>query len=125
MLNAATDREFTVYYAKVARPHLDLPLDVLVDLLRGPLFDPEEMEKERKVVLEELASVVDSPGQQVDLLLDELLWPDQPLGWDVAGTKEIDRGDDARDAPSTTWRASTCPATSSSASPATSITKRS
>ena len=88
VLNAATDREFTVYYAKVARPHLDLALDVLVDLVRGPLFEPAEIEKERKVVLEELASVVDSPGQQVDLLLDELLWPGQPLGWDVAGTKE-------------------------------------
>jgi predicted Zn-dependent peptidase len=46
------------------------------------------LEKERKVVLEELASVADSPGQQVDLILDELLWPDQPLGWDVAGTDE-------------------------------------
>ena len=42
----------------------------------------------RKVVLEELASVADSPGQLVDLQLDELLWPDQPLGWDVAGTDE-------------------------------------
>jgi predicted Zn-dependent peptidase len=92
VLNAATDREFTVYYAKVARPHLDLALDVLVDLVRGPLFDPEELEKERKVVLEELAAVADSPGQQVDLLLDELLWPEQPLGWDVAGTKESIEG---------------------------------
>jgi predicted Zn-dependent peptidase len=88
ILNAATDREFTVFYAKVARPHLELALDVLVDLVRGPLFDPVEMEKERKVVLEELASVVDSPGQQVDLLLDGLLWPEQPLGRDVAGTRE-------------------------------------
>ncbi len=92
VLNAATDREFTVYYAKVARPHLELALDVLVDLVRGPLFEPEEIEKERKVVLEELASVVDSPGQQVDLLLDELLWPEQPLGWDVAGTRESIEG---------------------------------
>ncbi|HXH20682.1 MAG TPA: pitrilysin family protein [Dehalococcoidia bacterium] len=92
VLNAATDREFTVYYAKVARRHLDLALDVLVDLVRRPLFDPEELEKERKVVLEELASVADSPGQQVDLLLDELLWPEQPLGWDVAGSKESIEG---------------------------------
>jgi predicted Zn-dependent peptidase len=46
------------------------------------------MEKERKVVIEELASISDSPGQQVDVILDELLWPDQPLGWDVAGTEE-------------------------------------
>jgi predicted Zn-dependent peptidase len=88
MLNAATDREFTVYYAKVARPHLELALDVLSDLILTPLFEPAEFEKERKVVLEELASVSDSPGQQADLLLDELLWPGQPLGWDVAGRKE-------------------------------------
>jgi predicted Zn-dependent peptidase len=88
VLNAATDREYTVYYAKVARPHLELALDVLTDLVQSPLFDATELEKERKVVLEELASVADSPGQQADLLLDELLWPHQPLGWDVAGTNE-------------------------------------
>src|SRR5690606_26161456 len=46
------------------------------------------MEKERKVVQEELASVADSPGQQADLMLDEMLWPDQPLGWDIGGTEE-------------------------------------
>ena len=92
VLNAATDREFTVYYAKVARPHLELALDVLVDLVRAPIFDPAEIEKERKVVLEELASVADSPGQQVDLLLDEIMWPDQPLGRDVAGTEESIEG---------------------------------
>jgi len=88
ILNAATDREYTVYYAKVARPHLALALDVLGDLVQAPLFDPKELEKERKVVLEELAAVQDAPGQQVDLLLDEMLWPGQPLGWDVAGTNE-------------------------------------
>src|SRR5215212_9358771 len=88
VLNAATDREYTVYYAKVARPHLEIAVDVLADLVHSPLYDPKEIEKERKVVLEELASVADSPGQQVDLLLDELLWPEQPLGWDVAGTEE-------------------------------------
>ncbi len=88
VMNAETDREVTVYYAKVARAHLGLALDVLVDLVRAPIFDPEEIEKERKVVLEELASVADSPGQQADLLLDQLLWPEQPLGWDVAGSKD-------------------------------------
>jgi predicted Zn-dependent peptidase len=92
VMNAATDREFTVYYAKVARQHLELALDVLVDLIQRPLFDAVEIEKERKVVLEELASVADSPGQQVDLMLDELLWPGQPLGWDVAGTEESIQG---------------------------------
>jgi predicted Zn-dependent peptidase len=88
VLNAATDREYTVYYAKVARPHLDLAVDVLTDLVQSPLFDATEMEKERKVVQEELASVGDSPGQQVDLMLDEMLWPDQPLGWDIGGTED-------------------------------------
>jgi predicted Zn-dependent peptidase len=88
VLNAATDREYTVYYAKVAQPHLGLALDVLGDLVQSPLFEAAELEKERKVVLEELASVVDSPGQQADLLLDELLWPGQPLGRDVAGTND-------------------------------------
>ena len=88
IINAATDREYTVFYAKVARPHLGLALDVLCDLVQAPLLEQAELEKERKVVLEELSSVADSPGQQVDLLLDALLWPDQPLGLDVAGTKE-------------------------------------
>ena len=88
ILNAATDREYTVYYAKVARPHLAMAVDVLSDLVQSPLFDSTELEKERKVVQEELASVSDSPGQQVDLMLDEMLWPDQPLGWDVGGTEE-------------------------------------
>ncbi|HEX5370347.1 MAG TPA: pitrilysin family protein [Dehalococcoidia bacterium] len=87
ILNAATDREYTVYYAKVARPHLAMAVDVLSDLVQSPLFDATELEKERKVVQEELASVSDSPGQQVDLMLDEMLWPDQPLGWDVGGTE--------------------------------------
>jgi predicted Zn-dependent peptidase len=88
IINAATDREYTVYYIKVARPYLQLAIDVLADLVQAPLFDAGEIEKERKVVLEELASVADSPGQQADLLLDELLWPEQPLGWDVGGTDE-------------------------------------
>ena len=88
IINAATDREYTVFYAKVAQPHLELALDVLCDLVKAPLLEQAELDKERKVVLEELSSVADSPGQQVDLLLDELLWPDQPLGIDVAGTKE-------------------------------------
>lgn len=88
VLNGGTDRELTVYYCKVARPHFDLALDVLTDLLRRPLFQPEEVEKERKVVIEELAMVADSPAQQVDILIDEILWPEQPLGRDVAGSEE-------------------------------------
>ncbi|MEX0799663.1 MAG: pitrilysin family protein [Dehalococcoidia bacterium] len=88
VMNGATDRELTVYYAKVARAHLDLALDVLIDLVRHPLMEAAEFEKERQVVLEELAMVEDSPQQLADLLLDSILWPEQPLGRDVAGTPE-------------------------------------
>lgn len=88
MLNGATDREYTVYYIKVARPHLYLAVDVLCQLVRHPLMDQAEMEKERQVVIEELAMVADSPSQIADLLLDGLLWPNNPLGRDVAGTAE-------------------------------------
>ena len=92
MINAGTDRELTVYYCKVAQPHFALAIDVLAELVRRPLFEPSELELERRVVLEELAMVADSPGQQVDLLLDETLWPNQPLGRDVAGSEESVRG---------------------------------
>lgn len=88
VLNASTDRELTVYYAKVARMHFDRAADVLTDMVRNPLMAAEELEKERKVVIEELASIADSPSQIVDVLLDATMWPDQPLGRDVAGTEE-------------------------------------
>ena len=87
VLNASTDRELTVYYAKVARLHFERAADVLMDMARFPLVAAEELEKERKVVIEELASVADSPGQLVDVLLDATMWPDQPLGRDVAGSE--------------------------------------
>ncbi len=92
MINAATDRELTVFYCKVPQPYFELSLDVLADLVRRPLFAPDELEKERSVVLEELATITDSPAQQVDVLLDETLWPDQPLGRDVAGSEATVRG---------------------------------
>ncbi len=88
LLNGGTDRELTVYYCKVGAPHLPLALDVLVDMVRAPRFEPSEMEKERRVILEELAMIADTPSQLVDLLIDQALWADQPLGWDVAGTEE-------------------------------------
>ena len=88
VMNGATDRELTMYYIKVARPHMDLALDVLFQLVRHPLIEASEIEKERLVVLEELAMVADSPAQTADLLLDSLIWPGQPLGRDIAGSVE-------------------------------------
>ena len=88
ILNGGTDKELTVYWTKVARPHFQLAVDVLSDMFRYPRFQPEEVEKERQVIFEEINMSRDSPSQRVDLLIDEVLWPNQPLGRDVAGSRE-------------------------------------
>ncbi len=85
-INAATEREYTVYYAKVTPQYTDRALDILGDMLRASLFVPDEIERERGVILEELAAVEDSPDEQVGILLDALLWPGQPHGRDIAGS---------------------------------------
>jgi predicted Zn-dependent peptidase len=87
VMNAATDKELTVYWAKVGDQHFERCLDVLSDALLHSTFVEEEIEKERLVILEELAMTEDSPGDLAGLLIDEVLWPDQPLGRDVGGTK--------------------------------------
>ncbi len=88
ILNAGTDKELTVYWCKVAQSHLPLALDVLADMLLQAKFDPQDIKKERQVIIEEINMSKDSPSQQVDMLIDELLWPNHPLGRDIAGSKE-------------------------------------
>ena len=87
-LNGFTDKELTVYWVKVARPHYPVALDLLVDMLRHSKFDPVEMENERKVIIEELNMSMDSPQSRVDTLIDEVGWPNQAMGRDVAGSKD-------------------------------------
>ncbi len=86
-LNAATNRELTVFYGKVTPEYLDHAVDIVGDLLADSLLVDEEVERERGVILEELAAVEDSPPEQVGVLLDGILWPDQPHGRDIAGTE--------------------------------------
>jgi predicted Zn-dependent peptidase len=86
--NAEAGKELTVYWDKVADRHWKTTLDVFADLLRHSRFDPVEIEKERKVIVEELSTLVDNPGEWVHLLSDEAMWGSQPLGRDVAGTAE-------------------------------------
>ncbi len=87
VLNGGTDKELTIYWCKVAQPHFPIAIDVLADMLSHSRFEPEEIEKERQVITEEINMSFDSPQYRVDLLLDEVMWPDQPLGRDVAGSK--------------------------------------
>lgn len=88
VLNAATDKEATVFYAKVPREHTALAVNVLSSMLFAPILDPAEVSKERQVVVEELRMYQDNPQDHVSTLFDEIMYPGQPLGWDVAGTEK-------------------------------------
>lgn len=88
VLNASTGREETVYWAKVTRPHMTTAIDLLFDMTTHSVFDEVEIEKERQVVIEEINMTLDIPQQRLSMLIDSLLWPEQPLGRDIAGTKE-------------------------------------
>ena len=88
ILNGGTDKELTIYWCKVAQTHLSLALDVLVDVLLHSKFDPQDIERERQVIIEEINMSRDFPPQQVAMLIDELLWPNHPLGRDIAGSKQ-------------------------------------
>jgi predicted Zn-dependent peptidase len=88
MLNASTDKELTIYWCKVAEPHFYPALDVLTDILINSKFDSAEMEKERQVIIEEINMTLDSPAQRVSMLIDDLMWPGQPMGRDIAGSRE-------------------------------------
>jgi predicted Zn-dependent peptidase len=86
--NAGTGHETTVYWAKVADPHLSVALDLLLDMVLQPRFLPADVERERQVIMEEIAMSLDMPDQWVYLLLLESIWPDHPLGRSVAGTRD-------------------------------------
>ena len=88
ILNGGTDKELTVYWCKVARPHFHPALEVLTDMLLNSKFDPADIEKERQIIIEEINMSNDSPPQRVAMLIDELLWPGHPLGRDIAGSKK-------------------------------------
>jgi predicted Zn-dependent peptidase len=88
IINGSTDKEVTAFWCKVASSHFPIALDVLSDLLLNSRFDKKEIEQERRIIGEEINMNLDLPQQRVNTLIDELLWPDQPLGRDVIGYKE-------------------------------------
>jgi predicted Zn-dependent peptidase len=88
IFNASTGKELTNYTARMPGEHLLAVLDVLADMVRHPLFDRLEIEKERSVIIEELSSTRDDPQEWVSLLIDEAIWPRLPLGRDDAGYVE-------------------------------------
>ena len=90
--NAFTSKEYTGYYVKCAADKLDTALDVISDIFLNSKFDSAEIDKERGPVKEEINMYFDTPSRYVGTLYEQLVYGDQPLGWDIAGPKEnIDR----------------------------------
>ena len=87
--NAFTSQEFTGYWAKAESHKLPQIIDLVADLYLNPVFNPKEIEKERGVVIEEINMYEDMPMRKVQDLFTELLYGDQPAGWDVAGSKKV------------------------------------
>ena len=87
-INAFTSKECTCYYVKLLDEHIDIGLDILSDMFLNPLFDKEDIEKERQVILEELKMYEDSPEDLVYDLLVEGVYKTDALGGNIIGTKE-------------------------------------
>ena len=87
--NAFTGKETTGYHIKSASEHLPLILEMLSDMLWNSKFDEAEIEKERGVIIEELNLYEDTPMRRVSEVYEQVLWGDQPLGWDIGGRKEV------------------------------------
>jgi predicted Zn-dependent peptidase len=85
-LNAFTTKEYTCYYAKVLDEDLDLAIDVLSDMFFQSLFNEIEIEKEKKVVIEEIKMYEDSPDELIHDFFSEYVWNDHPLGRPILGT---------------------------------------
>ncbi|NJP04417.1 MAG: insulinase family protein [Chloroflexaceae bacterium] len=88
VMDASTMYESTVYWVKVADIHTDLALRILLEMVSQPLFVNQELEKERRVIVEEIRGIQDSPSDYTDVLIQSALWGDQPLGRDIAGSIE-------------------------------------
>src|SRR5207245_10089203 len=89
--NSSDGQEYTGSYVRCAGEHRSIALDVFVDLLRHSKFDPEEIDREKGVIVEEMNMYFDTPRDFISGVYDSLLYGDQPLGWDIIGRKETVR----------------------------------
>jgi predicted Zn-dependent peptidase len=90
--NAFTGKEYTGYYVRCAAEHAPVAFDVLIDMMRHSRFDADEIEREKGVIIEEMNMYFDTPRDFLGGLYENLLYGDQPLGWDIIGRKETVRG---------------------------------
>jgi predicted Zn-dependent peptidase len=87
-LDAFTAKEYASYYIKVLDEHLAIAWDILSDIVLNPAFRPEDIEREKKVILEEIKMVEDTPDDLVHELFTQSLWEGHPLGRPILGTPE-------------------------------------
>ena len=87
--NAFTGQEYTGYYVKANSKHLDFLMDIVSDITLNPNFAQKEIDKERGVIIEELNMYEDDPMRKVEDIWTDLLYGDQPAGWDIGGRKEV------------------------------------
>ncbi len=85
-LNAATSLDATFYYARVLKDDIAVALDILSDILQNPLYSDDELEREREVILQEIAATRDSPDDIAYDLIQDAAFTGQPLGRTVLGT---------------------------------------
>lgn len=93
-INAFTTKEYTCYHAKVLDEHLDLALDVISDMLFNSLFSPEDIEREKNVIVEEIKMYEDAPDELVHDVLTGAMWNAHALGRPIIGREEVVRGID-------------------------------
>lgn len=88
LYNAFTSKEVTGFWVKTSSKDFDIGLDIISDALLEPLFKEREIEKERGVILQEISMYEDEPRRKIVSILENVLYGDQPIGWDILGTKE-------------------------------------
>ncbi len=86
--NAFTGKETTCFYGRVLDRHFPLLADILSDIFVHPTFQPEDMEREREVIFQEISMVEDTPDDYLHMLFQGLFWPDHPIGRPVLGSAE-------------------------------------
>ena len=86
--NAFTGKEYTGFWAKVDNKHCDLALDIISDILLNSKFDSAEIEREKGAILEELNMFIDNPIMHIPDLFENLLYKNQPVGYDIIGNKK-------------------------------------
>jgi predicted Zn-dependent peptidase len=87
-INAFTGKEYTCFHAKVLKRDTALAVDILADIVANSVFDPQEIERERMVVLQEIKMVEDTPDDYIHDLFHRSFWGDHPLGYPITGVQE-------------------------------------